>query len=391
MTDEAAKLKFLSGDIDDWTPQAEELSAYTLSQQLYKVDETYSMGLFFNTNVRALQAMDEKDNQNSVVLSNDKLRKAFSLAINRTDWVKATGGFKPLYGLMSPLYFYNIYEDPTSVYRNTEQAMKAIVDLYGIEYGEGKIYATLKEAYNSVTGYNLTEAKALMKQACEELVAAGLYTEGQPITIKMAYKAGALDSSDNQQALLLTQYLNDAAEGSGFGTFTLTPIGNLKNRHGRVPAGEYAIGYGGWGGAAFYPFRNMQVYMDPSQYDIHEAACWDPTTETFTINVKGEDVTMTFQEWSNCLIGAGEFANESFDVKLDITAALEKEYLSRNYRIILAQSTACYMLSYKVNYYTEDYNVMYDFGGMRLMKYNYTDAEWADYVASHTVDGQIAY
>ena len=23
---------------------------------------------------------------------------------------------------------------------------------------------------------------------------------------------------------------------------------------------------------------------------------------------------------------------------------------------------------------------MYDFGGMRLMSYNYTDAEWADYV-----------
>ena len=34
-----------------------------------------------------------------------------------------------------------------------------------------------------------------------------------------------------------------------------------------------------------------------------------------------------------------------------------------------------------MSYYTENYNIMYGFGGLRFMKWNFTDAEWADYVA----------
>jgi oligopeptide transport system substrate-binding protein len=40
------------------------------------------------------------------------------------------------------------------------------------------------------------------------------------------------------------------------------------------------------------------------------------------------------------------------------------------------------MLSYQCNYYTPDYNIMYGFGGLELLTYNYTDAEWAEYVAA---------
>ena len=40
------------------------------------------------------------------------------------------------------------------------------------------------------------------------------------------------------------------------------------------------------------------------------------------------------------------------------------------------------MLSYKLSYYTENYSIMYGFGGLRLMRYNYTNAEWAEYVTS---------
>ena len=38
-------------------------------------------------------------------------------------------------------------------------------------------------------------------------------------------------------------------------------------------------------------------------------------------------------------------------------------------------------MSYKNSYYTNEYNIMYDFGGFRLLKYNYTDAEWSAFVA----------
>lgn len=390
MTDEAAKQAFLKGELTEWAPPADEIANYATSEQMYKVDETYTMSFFFNTDEAALKAMDEsKGNTNSVVLSNTNFRKAFSLAIDRADWVTATAGYKPAYALMNTLYFYDVYNDPTSSYRGSDEAMQAVCDLYGVEYGEGKAYATLKEAYDSINGYNLTEAKNLMKTACDELVAAGLYKAGDEIKIRIGYKKGALDSADQNQIAKMNQYINAAIEGSGFGKITLEGVDNIADRYGDVAKGEFAIGYGAWGGAAFYPFRNMQVYCDTEQYDINEAACWDPATETLTINVNGTDETMTWQEWSRALVGTGKFANADFKVKLAVTATMEKEFLQKFYRIPLAGSCIASLLSYQVSYYTEDYNIMYGFGGIELMTYNYTDAEWATYVADQ--GGELSY
>ena len=390
MTDDAAKEAFLKGELDDWAPPADEIVNYAASTQLYKVDETYTQSFFFCTGLDALKTMDaSKGNQNSVVMSNVKFRKAFSLSIDRADWVLSTAGYKPAYSLMNSLYHYDIYNDPTSSYRSSEEAMQAICNLYEVEYGDGTPYATLKEAYESITGYNLTEAKQLMAEACAELVADGLYTEGQPIHIRIGYKKGALDSSDQSAVAKMNAYINAAAEGSGFGTITLEAIDNIDDRYGDVSRGEFAIGYGAWGGAAFYPFRNMQVYCDTDQYSIHEAGCWDPANTNLTINVKGEDVTMSWKDWSQALVGSGPYANEGFDVKLAVTAKMEEEYLKFYYRIPIASTTAASLLSYKMSYYTEDYNIMYGFGGLELLQYNYNDAEWADYVASQ--GGTLSY
>lgn len=390
MDDAAAKQAFLKGELSEWSPSAEELSNYNLSDQLYRVDETYTMSFFFNTNEGMLKTMDAtKGNQNSVVLTNTNFRKAFSLAIDRSEYVTATPGYQPTYSLMNELYFYDVYNDPASIYRHTDEAMQAICNLYGVQYGEGTAYKDLETAYNSITGYNLTEAKALMKQACDELVAAGLYKKGEPIKIRVAWAAGALTSDDNKQIALMNKYINAAVDGSGFGTVTLEAVGNLNNRYAEVPNGNFAIGYGAWGGAAFYPFRNFQVYMDPTQYDINEAANYDPTTETLTLNIQGKDVTMTWQDWSNCMIGTGEYAMASNDVKLEITAKLEEAFLNTYYRIPICSTTVCSMLSYQCKYYTESYNIMYGFGGLRLMDYTMSDAEWAQFVKDE--GGTLSY
>lgn len=390
MDSDAAKQAFLKGELSTWTPSADDLVAFSTSDQLLKAPETYTMSFFFNCDLENLKTMDaSKGNTNSVVLSNINFRKAFSLAIDRAEYVGATEGYIPAFSMLNSLYYYNIYEDPASSYRNSDQAKQAIVNFYGVEYGEGTPYADLDAAHDSINGYNLTEAQKLMKQACEELVAAGLYKEGEPIHIRIGWMKGALDSPANQQCALMNKYINAAVEGSGFGTITLEAVGNINNRYADTANGEYAIGYGAWGGAAFYPFRNFQVYCDPDQYDIHEAGCWDPTKETLTINVEGEDVTKTWQEWSGCMIGSGDMADKSFETKLDILAAMEENYMKFFYRIPLASTTVPMMMSYQCNQYTENYNIMYGFGGMELLNYNYTDAEWADYVASQ--NGTLNY
>ena len=98
---------------------------------------------------------------------------------------------------------------------------------------------------------------------------------------------------------------------------------------------------------------------------------------------------MTWAEWSNALIGTGKFAEASNDVKLKITAQLEELYLKKYYRIPLCGTTICELLAYKVSYYTEEYNIMYDFGGLRLMSYNYNDAEWTQFIADQ--GGELSY
>jgi len=384
MDDDAAKQAFLKGQLTEWAPSADDLPTYATSEQLYKAPETYTMSFFFNTGLEALKEMDKsKGNTNSVVLSNKNFRMAFSLGIDRDEWVGATAGYVPAYSLLNSLYFYDVYNDPTSSYRNSEPAMQAICNFYDVEYGAGTPYADLKAAHDSINGYNLTMAKELMKTACEELVAEGLYTAGEDIVIRIGWSKGALTSSDNQQITLMNKYINAAAEGSGFGKITLEGIGNITDRYADVPAGEYAIGYGAWGGAAFYPFRNFQVYCDTVQYagQINELGCWDPSTETLTINVNGEDITKTWQDWSGCMVGSGDLANESFETKLMILATMEEKLLDFVYRIPLASSTICSLQSYQADYYTQDYNIMYGYGGLELMTYNYTDAEWDAFVA----------
>ena len=390
MDEEVAKQKFLKGELSEWSPPSAELSQYSLSDRLYAVDETYTMSFFFNTNEMTLKNLDTAGtNKNSIVLSNENFRKAFSLAVDRSDFVSVTQGWTPAYSLMNHLYHYDFFNDPTSSYRASEPAMKAIVNLYGVKYGEGEAYKTLEEAHASITGYNLTEAKSLMKKAHDELVAAGLYTSGEDITIQIGWAKGALQADDNAQLDKINQYVNAALVGSGFGKITFEAVGNIDNRYKDTASGLYAIGYGAWGGAALYPFRNFQVYFDPDEYDINEAGCWDPATEELTLTVNGVEETMTWQQWANCMISGGKFANVDNSVKLEITAALEQKFLERYYRIPLAVTTVCSLLSYQMDYYTDTYNLAYGFGGMRLMSYNYTDAEWAEYVAGQ--GGELNY
>ena len=390
MDADAAKQAFLKGELSDWSPSADDLPTYATSDKMYKAPETYTMSFFFNCGLENLKEMDNsKGNQNSVVLSNVNFRKAFSLAVDRSEFVGATEGWTVAYSMLNSLYYYDVYNDPTSSYLNSAPAKQAVVNFYGVEYGEGTPYADLDAAYASINGYNLTEAQELMKIACEELVAEGLYVEGEPIHIRIGWAKGALNSADNQQATLFQKYINAAAEGSGFGPITLEAIGNIPNRYNDVANGEYAIGWGAWGGAAFYPFRNFQVYCDPDQYSIHEAGCWDPTTETLTLTVEGEEVTKTWQEWSGCMVGSGDMANKSFETKLQILANMEEAYLNFVYRIPFASTTVCSMLSYQVDYYTADYNIMYGFGGLSLANFNYSDAEWAEFVAEQ--GGTLSY
>ncbi len=384
MTDDAAKQLFLNGEMSRWVPSSDELTVYGSSDRLFKSDLTYTSRIIFNCDLDSLKIMDEsKGNTNSVVLSNINFRHAMSLAMDRNELVTATDGYKPCMMLINNLYYYDLYNDPSSNVRQSDEGMQALCDFYGVEWGEGTPYATLKDAASSITGYNVTAANELFKQACEELENDGLYTPGEDIVIRVAVTNGAMDSTNYQFMTLLNNEINAAAEGSGFGTITFEGVDNLANRYTDTENGEYAMCLGAWSGRGDHPFDYLKYYLDPDGNDVNEIGCFDPTTEEWTIEVDGEEITMTIQNWSKeAASTVGMFADMDVKERLKLVCELEKRFLECYYCIPYAQQVSNEMMSYQAQYYTDVSNVLYDLGGLRLIQYNYDDDEWAAYVES---------
>ncbi len=389
MTDAAAEEAFLKGELSRWTPGADKIGDYLESSQLRKEAKAETYAFFFNTNATTLKKLDSKGDKNAAVVSNINFRQAFSRAMDRKDFVTATAGLEPAWYLLNEQFYYDAYKDAESVYRDSNQAMQAIVDLYGLYYIDGAEFETLEAAYGSIAakaGFYPEDAKELMLKACTELVSANLYQKGNPIEIRVAY-AGEFGDAEKAQLDKVNAYLNTAAAGSGFGQITLVGAGNVDSS--KVADGEYAIGYGAKGGDVYAAFTNMQLYYDADLNAVDELGCWNPAKEEMTVEITGKKVTKTLKEWSHCLVGEGEYASAPIGIKLDIAAAMELALLSKYYRIPMAADCNTYLQSYQVRDFAEEYNAMYGFGGFELMSYDYTDAQWAEYVSKS--NGELSY
>ncbi len=386
MTDDAAKQLYLNGELSRWSPTADDLMTYGASDRLYKLDDTYTSRIVFNTNLEALQAMDEsKGNTNSVVLSNRTFRKAISLAMDRSELCTATDGYKPTTMLINNAFYTDIINDPESNFRKSDQAMEAMCRFYDVEWGEGTPYPTLKEAADSITGYNLTYAHELFEQAFDELVADGLYTPGEDIVVRFAYSGGSMNSSDQAFFSLLNAEINAAIEGTGFGTFTFDPYDNVANRQTALKNGEWAATTTAWKGPGGpYAYMMMWTYLDPDRLGVEESCDIDMFSEMWTIDIEGEPVTMSMAEWGRAINAPGIYSEGKLDedARKELLGELETRFLDLYLCIPYAQQVANTMCSYQCQYYTDNYNPMYELGDLRLIQFNYDDDEWAAYVAS---------
>jgi len=70
------------------------------------------------------------------------------------------------------------------------------------------------------------------------------------------------------------------------------------------------------------------------------------------------------------------------EIALSNSAALENAVLSSYQCIPFAAETRCQLYSQQIQYFTLNYNLMYRYGGVRLLTYAYDDAAWEAYVAS---------
>ncbi|MBR2848354.1 MAG: hypothetical protein IKB87_02745 [Clostridia bacterium] len=398
---EAALRLFSQGKLDGVDLTGDDINTYRMSDYLLKTDQPYTFRYVFATDINKLAALEPSADVNKKVLSYDDFRKAISLSIDRTMFAQqATPAYKPAYCLFNRLYYYDVANNPKSIYRNTDAAKKAILDLYGIEYGEGKQYADIAAAYNAVTGYDLEEAKELFQAVYVQAKADGNYTDGQKVVINcMASAATELTADDLKQEGLLNEFLTAATVGTGFeGKVSVVFNCSAANRYLDVAQGKIEMIRSAWGGAAFYPISAIRCYTEPDYMDglerIHESCGWDPSKETLelTLDVNGdgtaETVTHTLQDWAK-LINGGihdpegntvEAAILDVDARLTIFAALENTVLGSYQCIPFATETTVALYSQQIRYATLNYNIMYGFGGIRLMTYNYDDTTWEAYV-----------
>lgn len=379
---DAALRLFESGRLDTVSLLGSDMDRYRDAENLLVSEEDYTYRIFMATDRDALTALQEAASSdekrvNKLCLANDAFRQALSFAIDRSDFVKkGTAGYQPALGLLDRLYYYDIAQDSRSVYRESEQAKAAICRAYGASYGEEGTYPTLQAAYDACTGYDEDLARSLFRQACEELTAAGDWDEGMVIELSCAVTSTELTPEMALQNRLLQSYLDAATAGTGFeGKLTLT-FTTHADRYDAVENGEVEMGIGAWGGAYFYPFNMMQCYCDPEYKRIPECCGFDPTTETLTISVQGTEVTKPYQAWSRAIVSGGEYAQAELSVKLELLAALESALIQQRHFIVLCSKASVSLHSDQVRFGTEQFNILYQFGGIRELRYNYSDAAW---------------
>lgn len=388
---------FNQGKLDSVALTADDMAKYKMSDYLLQTDQTYTFRWIFATDLEALKNLEKEanDGSNKRVLSYDDFRKAISYSMDRAKFcTEATSAYKPAFVLLNSLYYYNIAEDTNSIYRNTKEAKQAILDVYGVKYDEN---TDLDAEVAKITGYDVEAAKELFQSVYEQAKADGNYTDGQAIVIRCCASAAAdLSAEDKTQETLMNEFVKAATVGTGFeGKISFKFESGRSARYDDVAAGRIEMIRGAWGGAAFYPFNAMRCYTDETYAGtIHESCGWDPKTATIDITYDfngdgtAEKVTDTYFNWSQAIAAGGKLAN-NMSARLFVLAAVETAVVKEYQCIPWASETQCSLYSMKQKMGTTQYNIMYGYGGIRHMTYNYTDAEWEKFVSKE--GGTLSY
>ncbi len=388
LADHATQLMaFESGMVDGVGLQQDDMEKYGSSSYLLYTPESYTTKLTFNSNVDSLTA----HGTGSQVLANANFRKAFSLAIDRYTYCSSlTAGHLPGFGLLNTMYVYDPFTG--AAYRNTDGAMDALVKLYGLTYGddENAEYGSLEEAYEAITGYDMTAAQALMAQAYDECVAAGLYDGTSNITLEFCVY------QNDELYVKIFNFINDAlvaaCKGSGFEGKVSLSMKVDADYYNTMYSGNTDIIFSTWGGAAYSPYTMLdQCYCDSATGEGNQMEYGFETDKVMvTINVDGHDVTTNLQNWAAWAgnedvtitsddgeLTLARFGEYDADTRSYMFSKLEYAYLAFFTTTPLYYRNSVSIHSQKINYAVTDYVDLVGYGGIQFITYNYTDAEWA--------------
>ncbi len=389
----SAWVKFLAGEIDGISIDVSVADEYKGSEQAYFTPSDFVGSLQLQSSKEGLKGREE-DGVNKTILSYVDFRKALSLGIDRAAFAtNTTTSSLAGFGLFNSMHYYDV--ENGGVFRNTDEAKQVLCDIYGIDVSK---YASLDDAVDAITGYDLQQAKALVVSAYEAALAAGDIKATDKVVLTMG--SGGINATVTRRYEFIRDAWVELVKGTPLEGRLEVELEDFAQAWANdFRDGKYDICMGGWSGAAWDPGYFLLAYLSP---DYMYSKAWDTSAQQLTFTMKGvgengADITdtMSLLEWYDCLNGASgakyDFSNNALEEsqRLQLIAALEKEVLKVYYSVPLYNDFSASLISYKVDYITYEYNTFLSYGGIRYMKYNYTDAEWEAHVAE--VGGEFNY
>ena len=387
-----ALLAFLNGEIDNVSLVSADMATYGSSDYIRYTPQSYTTKLTFNTDETALA----ERGTNATVLGNLNFRKAFSLAIDRTTFAQSyTAAGSAGYGMLNYMYVYDPFTGAS--YRNSDGGKEAIVNLYGLTYGDDDAdYEDLDEAYDAITGYDMEAARAAMALAFDETTADGTYDGGDVTLTLSVYNS---DDVYVQMFNYLNNALQEACVGTGFEGKVKLEMKVDADYYDSMYSGQADIIFSTWGGAAYSPFTLMyECYCDAADGSGQQMEYgFDSSKVQVAININGKDYLQNLQTWAMWMDGQDvtitsydgtttlqRFGDYDADARCSIFSKLEHAYLANYVNTPIYYRNVGSLVSQKGDYPVTEYVDLIGFGGIQFYTYNYTDAQWAEVAGSFT-------
>ena len=408
-------MKFLAGEIDGVSLDSDHIADYMHSKYVVYTPGTGTFGMQLFGDVSVLR----KSDNNNGILAIDEFRQAVSLSLNRNDVVEKIwpGTSVACFGLMNPQYYYDV--ENGGVYRYTDEAKEGLLRAYGFTQGaDGKwsggeiTGASLEDAYDALTGYNPTKAKELVIQAYQILTEnAEEYGYDATKDITLVYGSSVDTAKQRERAQYVQDLLDTLCKDTGLeGKIKVVFDASAgKNWANAFRSGDTQIGFGyGFSGNPFNPFDIIGSFVDPEN-SLNYHTYWKTNSVDMTLTMPegdyegaGQTITMSLCNWYECINGLAEGNNSPkqynwdagiapAEARLTVLAALEEQVIKKAYSIMLIGEYDGELSSPKFSQISYDYNTFMAYGGMRYLVVNYTDAEWASYVASNNNDLTAEY
>lgn len=394
-----ARQMFLAGQLMTYGLQSEDFDQYRNSEYYYTTPAETIFFLLFNgyeSVINDREAAEDFDTTTTdlQVQMLESFRRACAVSIDRelmaaTVSPQRTGG----YAFLGNTYVY----DPENAlfYRDSDQAKMALVDFYSINLDDYN--GDLTAAVNAITGYDPETAKELFAKAYDEAIEKGYITDedGDGIsdqTVTMVYAmSGEVSDFFEKTFAFLNSSLNGAAAGTGFeGKIAITPSAPLGNAWSdNLRSGIMDTQLAGWSGSRMDPFSMSDTWTDPDS--AYWGKWYDANLYNMTLTIDGAEITMSVRDWALCLNGKMttidgvdyNFGDGQTDVenRLTILAAIERHMLTAYNCVPIMQDGSGFLLTQQAYYVVDEYNPIMIRGGVAYLKYNYDDAEWAQFVA----------